>query len=581
METRWCVAEKIQDTFKEHFKEIHEDLLQLFFNRSLVAQSDIDNFLNPDYRQNLHSPFLFQDMHLLVERVKRAAEKNEKVLIYGDYDADGVCSSVALKEALKNFGVEYCDLYLPHRETEGYGLNSGTVSYIQEHNYDLLITVDCGTTNAAELSVLKSLNIDVIVCDHHVAPEEKPPCLAFINPRFKKDTYPYEHLASGGVIYKVMQALAEKKDEFAKATDLPDGFEKWALDLVAIATVADMMPLVGENRVLVRYGLVVLNKTRRTGLKALIEKAKCISGILDTYHIGFILAPRLNAAGRMDHANTAVYLLQETNYKKALEIAEELNQTNAERQAVTERIVRSAIEQIEQHKTRDKVIVVANTSEGEWPTGVVGLAAGRISQKYNRPVCVIGRSSTGVTGSGRSIPPFDITAALKQCAHLLEKFGGHPQACGFTLKSEDIVSEFRSAINKIADQQMSEDDLISVLALDMEIAFERLTWQFFDDIQTMKPFGQGNQKPRFASFHVLVIALQLVGADKQHLRLTLSQKNIQKKAIAFGFGHIASDETKFPIRAGSFIDIAFEFEVNEWNGNRELQLNIVDIKIQQ
>ncbi len=581
MQTKWRIAEKISDTFKEQFKKIHEDLLQLLANRSLTLQSDIDNFLNPDYQQDLHSPFLFQDMNTVVERVKRAAENNEKVLIYGDYDADGVCSSVALQETLLMFGVSSCDIYLPHRETEGYGLNSGIVSYIKKNNYDLLITVDCGTTNTAELAELKVHNIDVIVCDHHVAPEEKPPCLALINPRFKKDTYPYEYLASGGVIYKVIQALAEKKDEFAKATALPDGFEKWALDLAAIATVADMMPLVGENRVLARYGLVVLNKTRRIGLKALIEKAKCTPGTLESYHIGFILAPRLNAAGRMDHANTAVYLLQETNYAKALAIAEELNQTNTERQALTERIVREAILQIEENKTHDKVLVVANTIEGEWPTGVAGLAAGRISQKYHRPVCVIGRSATGVTGSGRSIPAFDITAALKQCSHLLSKFGGHPQACGFTLKSEDLVAEFRNALNKIADQHITEDDLIPLLALDMEIAFECLTWQFFDDIQTMKPFGQGNQKPRFASFRVEVRALQLVGAEKKHLRLTLSQGNSQKQAIAFGFGHLTNDTTKFPIQVRSFIDIAFEFEVNEWNGNRELQLNILDIKMQQ
>ena len=560
---KWKTHNPISDNILSSFREINPITLQLLHNRGITETRGIENFLNPDYSQDLHDPFLFKDMKLVVERLLTAVKNSERVLIHGDYDADGVCSSLMLFEVLVSIGLNEPDIYLPHRDTQGYGLNMATVDHIKKNAYSMVITADCGTSNIEELKALREAGIDVIIFDHHVSAKEKPPCFAMINPKFKKDSYPFAHLSSGGVIFKVIQALGVCQSQ-----------EKWSLDLACIATVADMMPLVDENRIIVKYGLIVLNKTKRLGLKALVEKAGKKLGSLNTIDIGFCIAPRINSAGRISHANAGVFLLKQTDAKKAEELAEDLNKTNSKRQAMTERIITQAISQITAKESLDLVLVANDTPENPWPTGIVGLAAGKIAQKYHRPAFAIGRSKTSITGSGRSIPGFNITLALQECEDLFSKFGGHPQACGFTLKSESLIPEFKKRINEIAKAKLKDADLIPSLDIDMQIGFSSLDWALFEEIEKIQPFGQGNPKPCFAAKQVEVQSFQAIGNGEKHLRLTLKHEGVIRKAIAFGFGSSAS-----LLKIGDLVDIAFEFEVNEWNGNRELQLNILDVKI--
>jgi len=559
----WKISEKIEDNLESKYPGKSRVILQLLVNRGLSDAQEIDDFLHPKY-ENLHDPFKFRDMQKLVDRVKQSRDKSEKVFVYGDYDADGVCSSIILVETLHAIGIKNVDIYIPHREKEGYGLNKDSIKYISEQGAKLLITVDCGTSNVAEVKFAKDNNIDVIILDHHEEPSELPINVsAFLNPHLKGETYPFKNLAAVGVVFKVVQALT-------KSFDLGEAHSKWMLDLVAIATVADMMDLRDENRILVKYGLVVLNKTQRLGLQSLISLMGKSGAELGVYEIGYMIAPRLNAAGRIDHANSAYELLATKDSSLINELSASLSQTNTTRQSETARILKEALEQVQSQLKENKVLVAVGDN---WSSGIVGLVSGRITEKYNRPSVVIAKTEKGLIGSGRSIPKFNITQALKKSSEFLLRFGGHEGACGFTLKSKDVLNDFSISLNKIAQEQLSDDDLVKTLSIDMELTFDKIDLNLAQNIEELAPFGMGNRAPKFVSFGVRVENISFVGEQK-HIKLRLGQKGISLGAIAFGF----SEEWRDKLNEGDLIDIVYEVSINEWNNRKNIDLKINDIK---
>jgi len=558
----WKLPQKPTQDFIDKFPELHPIVVQLLYNRGLKTQDEIDEFLSPDYSKDIHDPYLFKDMEHACHRIYKAIKEQELITVYGDYDADGVSSSVILRSVLKNLGAKV-EVYLPHREKEGYGLNKKAVEELATKT-KVIITCDCGISNIEEVALANDIGVDVIITDHHTIPEELPKALAIIHPQVKGEKYPFKYLAGGGVAFKLAQALLAhaKNDLSAKEKE---GGEKWLLDMVALSTVADMVPLLGENRTLLKYGLLVLKKTQRLGMKKLIEVANLDIDKVDTRAIGFSIAPRVNAAGRMDHANLAYYLMIEEDEAKATELAAELNQSNLDRQKLTERIVREA--KAQNINENDSLLVFYDP---DWSSGLTGLVAGRLSRDYSRPVFVMTKVDENIVGSGRSIPEFNIIEALQDNEELLIKYGGHPQACGFSMDPANR-EEFTQTMKSLATQKLKDIPFQSKLDIELTIDFEDISWDLVDLLEKFRPYGQLNPEPLFMSTGLTITSIRQVGNDGKHLKLEVSKANKKKGAIAFGLGNMK-------LELGDKIDIVYNLSINQWNGNREIQLIIKDIK---
>lgn len=595
MQKRWETKPLLDFDFKNNFPQIHPIILQLLHNRAMTSQKQIDEFLNPDYSHDIHDPFLFKDMEKAVSRIVEAIKNNEKIVIHGDYDCDGVTGSVVMYNTLKEIGAKDLEIYIPHRELEGYGLHVDTIKELKVKGVSLIITVDCGISNKIEVEMANENKIDVIITDHHHEPPQLPPAYATINPHLSSDNYPFKNLAGVGVAFKVCQALIKKNQMQIKddKENYWEAFEKWMLDLVAIGTVADGMILNGENRTLTKFGLVVLNKTKRPGLLELIKVAglqknnvyknggaelpdgkdkdryKLIYS-LSTYSIGFQIAPRINAAGRMDHANIAFKLLTSISREEAGQIAMQLNRKNQERQMLTEKILNEIRDKVESQKDSTIIFALGN----DWPLGIVGLIAGKVCDEYHRPTVVITQANGKWDGSGRSIPEFDIIEALEKVNKYFERYGGHPGACGFSLVDKDILPEFMADMKKMASEQLDGKELMPVLEIDAQVKLDDVNWDLYDGICQFEPFGEGNPKPLFMAKDLEVILVEKCGAENQHLRLIVGDGGIKRKMIGFNI------TKKFDkIKPGDKVDIVFDLGANEWNGDKELQLKIVDLKI--
>ncbi len=567
---KWQITEPISQEIKDNFPELNPLVLQLLVNRNITTQKEIDEFLGPDYGTHVHDPFLFVDMQKAVERIFTAIETKQKILVYGDYDADGVTSSAIMVSTLQALGGDV-DIYIPFRETEGYGLNLEAVKSIAEMGVQLVVTVDCAIANVEEVKALQEQGIDTIVTDHHQEPLELPDAYAIINPNTERESkYPFKSLAGCGVAFKVAQALIDKHTEY-DVVSLKEGWEKWLLDLVAIGTVADMMPLVGENRTLVKYGLIVLRKTKRIGIQQLVQNASVELKNLTEQSIGFQIAPRLNAAGRLNHASTAYNLLITESTTEAQELASEVHQTNLQRQRITEDIVKQSLTSIgdpDDPKNEKIMIAVGN----DWPTGVVGLAAGRLMNKFDRPVMILSRFNGQIIGSGRSIESFNMIKALQQLDQYLGKYGGHAQACGLTIETEENLEKFIAGIHELAGE-ITEQDLLPSISIDTQAQIADVNWDMFESLELFEPYGKGNPQPVFCAKDVQVVEVDCVGKDDKHLRMKVTDTSgVVRKVIGFGFGWCKKE-----INAGDTVNIAFEVDVNEWNGNRELQLKLVDV----
>lgn len=566
----WKVKQALTPEQQNKFPEINNVILQLLFNRGIDSQEKIDKFLNPDYGQDLYDPFLFDDMDKAVARIFKAIEENEKIYVYGDYDADGVTSSAVMMKTLQAYKANV-DIYIPYREKEGYGINDDAAKQIIEEGAKLVISVDCGISNAQQVDILNSGGVDVIITDHHHGPEKLPDALAVINPNDGKSKYPFKGLTGCGVAFKVVQALLKKQSEY-KVEQLPVGFEKWLLDLVAIGTIADIQPVLEENRVFVKYGLVVFNKFQRIGLKILFDSLSNRDNLVDEKIIGWQVSPRLNAAGRLNHASTAYELLITEDEAEAKRIVEELTSTNQERQQITDKIKNESLKYI--GEVKDQKILFA-VGDG-WTTGIVGLVAGRICDNFHLPALVISHYNGEIIGSARSIDSFNIIEAIEKCSDHLVKFGGHPQAAGFTVKDKENLDQFIEKLTKLASEELKDAVLLPELSIDAEVILEDVNWSLFEGLEQFSPFGDSNPKPKFLAKGVTVVEMKKLGKDEKHLRLMVSHQSPSiKKTIGFGIG-----DWYDKLKKGDKIDIVFDVDINQWNGNRELQIKIIDLKKQ-
>jgi single-stranded-DNA-specific exonuclease len=562
---RWSLKEskEIPESFSITLNPL---VAQVLFSRGLLTEEDIKKFISPDYGTDLNDPFLFRDMEKVVERIKKARDKKEKVAIFGDYDADGVTASIIMKEVLDDLGIDSF-VYIPDKNIEGYGMNRAAVEMIKEKKASLIITVDCGITSVAEIEKANSLGIDVIITDHHHVPEILPPAFAIINPQAKNSGYPFKDLAGVGVAFKVVQAVYQKllAEKIEQA--------KWLLDLVAIGTIADCVPLIGENRLFAKYGLKVLSKTKRIGLKELFKVGRIIideNTLPDTRKVAFYIAPRINAAGRIKHANLAFDLVFEKSAAKARELALEIEEQNTQRQKITDKITEE-VEVLARNAYKDKKFIFAIGEH--FSIGVLGLVAGKIVQKFNKPAAVFQEREDVCTGSFRSIPQLNIIEAIEECKDLLVKFGGHSQAAGASVKKEN-VEKFYEKMNGVIEEKLKGADLSEEIEIDGEALPENITFELAEDLGKLEPFGEGNEEPVFLIKNLKVKEKRVVGNGNKHIKLFLEADGILFGAISFNgyekFSHIA---------AGDNVDILCYIQKDEWNGNKKVQLKLIDLKI--
>ncbi len=570
----WRVADLIPADVSAQFPELHPVILQLLWNKGLRTTQEMDVFLHPDWNRDTFAPSLFTQMPAAVARIFAALERREIIAVHGDYDADGVCGSAVLISTLRElcrllgFNETAIIFYLPHREKEGYGFAVPTMEFLaRERKAKLIITVDCGISNKPAIDRGKELGVDTIVCDHHALPVVLPMEAIILHPLIPGETYPNKGLCGTGVAFKLASALIEEAR--GRGAALPEGQEKWLLDLVAIATVTDVMPLIGENRALETYGLLVLNKKRRLGIRKLMEAIGTMSSqSIDTTTVGFQIGPRLNAAGRMDHANAALALLLAEENAQAIACATKLQQTNTERQQASDTMFQQALALVGDPGERKLIIACG---EG-WPAGLVGLIASKLVGEYRRPVLVVGHMDGHYVGSGRSVPGFDVTETVRAGAEHLDKFGGHPQACGFSVRGADRFARAAARMSAYAETHLAADQFMSALAIEAELLLEEVDWDLQAALARCEPFGEGNRRPVFASRGLLVTSIDTVGGGK-HLRLTVrSPRGTCAKTIGFRLGAWASK-----LKCGDRVDIAYEVGMNEWKGRKELQWKIVDL----
>ncbi|MGI6373946.1 MAG: single-stranded-DNA-specific exonuclease RecJ [Patescibacteria group bacterium] len=580
--------------------------MQLLFNRQLKDREEIERFLSGELKEDrtlvigdneqdrFYDPFLFKDMEASVQLIIDQIKAGAPVLIYGDYDADGVTSSAVLLEVLQILQAQV-EVYLPDRVSEGYGLNKAALDLIAKQGFKLIITVDTGIRNQAEVAYAKSLGLEIIITDHHLLPEtaeDLPDCL-IINPADKRNNYPGPTLAGVGVAFKLASALIHKAKLPLRQKQLI--LEK-ILDLVAVGTIADLVSLLGENRLLVKRGLEIINRQRRLGLRELIKVAKISEKkAIEAWQVGWQLGPRLNAASRLSHANTAFSLLITTNQEEASSLANELNQKNLSRQKITEEI-RVAVEQQLAKTAIPKIIISVAPKDQVWNEGVIGLVAGKITEKYYRPSLIIIRvvekfefdsqqkklvpKKFSFKGSGRSIPGFNLVKALESCAAYLDKYGGHPLACGFTISSEENLEKFKKQLREIANQEIVGNILIPKLSLEMELKFAQIDLGLVEEINRLAPFGQDNQPPKFASYQLKIEEINLLGLDKQHIKIRFSQLGDQTSSSFWGLA-FGEAERYQDLVVGEQVALSYYLEINEFNNKREVQLKIIDLKLCQ
>jgi single-stranded-DNA-specific exonuclease len=542
-------------------------LAQVLINRGISTLQEVRNFLTP-HLSNLHDPNLLKDMDKAIDRIKKAIRLREKILIFGDYDVDGIASVALLKRTFSQLGANILH-YIPHRIQEGYGLNQEAIRYALANKVSLLITVDCGISASDEINELNRFKIDTIILDHHqpyvaagLAPahnlEEKlPAACAVINPKRKDCPYPYKELSGVGLAFKFLQALCPSEDLIGH------------LDLVCLGTVADVVPLTGENRILVKHGLSYLNKTKKVGLRALIGTSGLSGKEISPSFIGYILGPRINAAGRLGSAERSLQLLLTESTDEAEKIAGELNQENRNRQKLEDQTLQEAMAKIESEVNfKDHKVIVLH--QDNWHPGVIGIVASRLVERFYRPTIIISFKETIGRGSGRSIKNFHLFDALSKCQDLLEGYGGHAYAAGLTLLKENLT-RFQELINKIAHQTILGEDLLPTLEIDAEIPLGALSEEFILEIETLAPFGTGNPKPIFSSRALeLKNSPQIVGRDS--LKMWISDGRTIYPAIGFKMAEFISS-----ISEDKRYDLAYTPSLDDWQGGNAVQLEIKDI----
>ena len=551
----WKIKEVNQDLESKLSKElgVSRILSRLLINRGITTKNKAEKFLHPSL-DNLIDPFLLPGIKKAVERIRKAKEKKEKILIYGDYDVDGITAVCLCLIVLKELGLNV-DFHIPERLTEGYGLSKEAIRLAQAENVNLIITVDCGITNSEEVLFARGLGIDIIITDHHL-PEDgkKPESLVTIDPMVGECPEELKHLAGVGVAYKLMQALTN------------DNLNQH-LDLVALGTIADLVPLTGENRIFAKEGLKIIKEAKKEGIKELLNVSKLTDKEINSYHIGFLLGPRINAAGRVASAKKAVELLLTKSSEKANTIAQELDQQNQERRKIQKKIFEEACALIKKEKMDSNYSIVL-VREG-WHPGVAGIVASKVVEKFYRPTIILCLEKGIAKGSGRSIENFHLFHAVKKCKDLLLSCGGHKLAIGLTLKAEN-VPQFKKRLEEEAKKSLSEDDFRKKINIDSLLSFSEISHSFLDDLKKLAPFGRGNSRPVFASQNLKVG--KFLRKNSQHLFCWLAEKGNYLEAAGFGMAKTIN------LSQDDVVDIAYYPQINDWQGMNRIQLNLKDIK---
>lgn len=568
---RWKVRKPdpaLQNAIAASFK-ISPLTSQILINRGISDLDQAGRFLSSTL-SDIRSPLDMKGMKEGVERVVRALHKKEKIAVYGDYDVDGMTATSILLLFLKAAGGDV-SYYIPERISEGYGLNHGAVRKLSERGVTLLITADCGISNQNEIKQAKELGMDVIVTDHHEVPDDLPPAYAVINPKQPGCPFPFKQLAGVGVAFNMIIALrAALRDEGVWGENEIPNLKEY-LDLVALGTVADVVPLVDENRIFVKYGLIELTDSKKPGIMALKE----VSGLEDTITasmVGYRLAPRLNAAGRVGKGEDGVRLLISTNFEEAVEIAKLLDEGNRERQSLEEAILNEAIEMIASDpsmKDRKSIILA---SEG-WHPGVIGIVASRIAERFYRPTILIAMKDGIGKGSARSIPAFVLYEGLKKCSRFLEAYGGHDYAAGLSLKAENI-EKFREEFEKIALASLSEEDMVPEIEIDATMELNEITEGLINELENLAPFGEANPEPVLCSTDLSIADCRIVGNN--HLKLRVRRDRTTLDAIGFGMGDNLNG-----LNGSIGLNIAFIPQINIWNRGKSIQLKLKDLKMLQ
>lgn len=563
LQKNWLLKEFDRERVVEISKEFHISPLTsiILYNRNIRSNDEISEFLKCDL-ESLHNPYLMKDMEKAVLRLKEALEKNEKITIYGDYDVDGITSIAILYKHLTsmNYSVDY---YVPDRIQEGYGVNKTALDRIKANGTKVLVTVDTGITAVEETEYARKIGMDIIITDHHECKEKIPNAYAAIDPKRKDCEYPFKNLAGVGVAFKLIQALDEK-------SSIKELMDKYA-DLLCLGTVADISPLVDENRIIVTEGLKKFSSTENIGLKALLDVSITNNKAITTSTIGYIIAPRINASGRLGCAARSVEMFLTDNEERAYELANDLCKENTIRQQTEQQMFAEALEYIEEHPEikEHNVLIIPHKN---WHHGIVGIVSSKITEKFYKPSILFAIDGDEAKGSGRSISGYNLFEALENCSDLLEKFGGHELAAGLSIKTENI-EKFRKAINDYAADKIEAAMLVPTVSIDAVIKAAYITIETVNEINKLQPFGVENPTPVFAVKNIKIHKISTM-SDNKHLRMTLLKDGKFLDSVGFGMGEYFNY-----LKEGDFIDVAFGLDINDYKGYRNVQLILKDIKL--
>ena len=558
MEVKWKIQKSDQNLVTQLSEElgVNKIVAHLLVLRGISTFDEAKKFFRPQI-SDLHDPFLLKGMGKAVERIELALKRGEKILVYGDYDVDGT-TSVAMMYSYLNRFTDKIGYYIPDRYDEGYGISFKGIDHAQIEEYTLIIALDCGIRAVKQVEYASNKGIDFIICDHHTPGVNTPRAVSVLNPKQKDCNYPYKELSGCGVGFKLIQAISEKRNiDFNEIGEY--------LDLLALSIGADIVEMTGENKVLAFYGMRIINQSPRMGLKALIEKSGK-SGELSISDVVFGIAPRINAAGRIEHGKRAVEILIEKDIEKAKELAEGIETHNNERKELDQSITKEALQMIDENK---KSTVVYSS---DWHKGVVGIVASRLIEKYYKPTIVLSEKDGELTGSARSVKGFDLYEALLKCEHLLEKFGGHKYAAGLTVKKQNLES-FIFEFEKVVSETITKEQLVAEIDVDLEIDIDHVTPKLYRIIKQFAPFGPLNMSPVFITKGVIDNGYgRQIGKDKSHLKVSLKTSKGLISGIAFGMGRFFQKITD-----SQPFDLCYSIKENEWNGRKSLQLMIADI----
>ena len=573
---QWIFREKVPDDVAVELGEMPEMAKSILYHRGVKTRAEAEKFLNPKYGDNVDDPLLILNMEKAAGRIVEAIKNNERVIVFGDYDADGICSSVVFHDFFKKIGFDNFHVHIPDRYLEGYGLSLKAIDEFCKQGAKLIVSLDCGVTNVKEVEKANSLDLEVIIIDHHIVPENPPKAYAIVDLKQEGETYPTKFLSGAGIAFKTICAVIK----IGKFNIIP-GWEKWLLDVVAIATVADMVPLLGENRTLVYYGLKVLKKTQRPGLLSFYRQLKLSPGNIMEDDLSFMIAPRLNVAGRMDHATVSFNLLTTESSQEADWISERLETMNGDRREAVDKIIKTIDSEIglaspTGGSSRPDLIMTGDIS---WSPGVLGLTANRVLEKYNCPVFLWGKGGDNIKGSCRSNGAINLVDFMKKLPDgLLDDIGGHSLSAGYSI-AENKIEKLKEEIIKLY-AVFPKKEIDSVIYIEKEAAIDDIGAVFFSTIEVFQPFGADNPKPIFSFKNINVHGVKKFGNGGIHLQLDFKKSSATSGSkIVSAIGFFMSKEGGLDLKAGQIIDLAASIEKSNFRNKPEIRLRIVDIKI--